>query len=78
MGITLSSEPKMSAGFAKCPSGEMSCWQGWGVGGSRQGVVKELGRNQLQLKTSGLDAFGSHWALLISTSIREDLPSVQL
>ena len=36
----------------------------WGGGGGRQGIVKELGRNQLQLRTSGLDAFGSHWASL--------------
>ena len=36
---------------------------GWG-GGGRQGIVKELGRNQLQLRTLGLDAFGSHWAPL--------------
>ena len=26
--------------------------------------MKELRRNQPQLRTLGLDAFGSHWALL--------------
>ena len=49
----------MSPGFSRrCPGG--SC--GGGVG--RRAGCEELGRNQPQLRSSGLDASDSHWALL--------------
>ena len=39
-------------------------WQLWGPSGGGGQAVKELGRNQPPLRTSGLDASDSHWALL--------------